>query len=375
MRKIEMVDLKGQYQHIKPEIDASIQSVIESSVFIKGPAVEYFQQQLERYLHVRHVILVGNGTDALRASLMALELKPGDEIITSDFTFVATAEVAASIGCTPVLVDVDPFTFCMNPASVEKAITSHTKVIVPVHLFGQCAPIFELQEIATRHHLQIIEDACQAINAEYKYKDGHTAIAGSMGMAGCTSFFPSKNLGCYGDGGAIYTNNDEFANKVRSITNHGMSTRYHYERIGINSRLDAIQAAILSVKLQHLDEYTTARQTAAQRYLTMLSDCNGITLPQTANYSTHVYHQFTIKVKNGKRDELKAELNSKGIPSMIYYPVPLHLQNPYKDTRYKKGDFKVTESLCDNVLSLPMHTEMDEEQQQFIADTIKKFLS
>lgn len=370
MRKIEMVDLKSQYNNIKKDIDEAIDQVIKSGVFIKGETVNKFQANLEHFLNVKNVIPVGNGTDALRVSLLAMGLKPGDEIITPTFTFVATAEVAASIGCTPVLVDIDENTFCMSPQSVENAITEKTKVIVPVQLFGQNCNMEALENIAQKHHIHIIEDACQSIGSEYIDKIGNKKQSGTIGECGCTSFFPSKNLGCYGDGGAIFTENDNLAKAMRSIANHGMTERYHYERIGINSRLDAIQAAILDVKLKHLNEYTQKRQKAALIYDQLLSSSQDIIRPYRASYSTHVFHQYTIKLPASRRDYIKMKLNESGIPAMIYYPIPLHLQRPYSDNRYTSDPFKNAEDACKTVLSIPMHTELDEEQQEYITKTI-----
>ena len=370
MRKIEMVDLKSQYNNIKKDIDEAIDQVIKSGVFIKGETVNKFQTNLESFLNVKNVIPVGNGTDALRVSLLSMGLRPGDEIITPTFTFVATAEVAASIGCTPVLVDIDENTFCMSPQSVENAITEKTKVIVPVQLFGQNCDMEALENIAQRHHLHIIEDACQSIGSVYIDKIGIKKQSGTIGKCGCTSFFPSKNLGCYGDGGAIFTDDDNLAYEMRSIANHGMTERYHYERIGLNSRLDAIQAAILNVKLKHLNEYTQKRQKAALIYDQLLSSSQDIIRPYRASYSTHVFHQYTIKLPASRRDHIKTKLNESGIPAMIYYPIPLHLQKPYSDNRYNFDSFKNAEEASKTVLSIPMHTELDEEQQEHIIKTI-----
>ncbi len=372
MDKIQMVDLKSQYKAIKSDIDEAIQSVIDSTVFIKGGTVDSFATHLAQFLNVKHVIPVANGTDAIRLVLMALGLKPGDEVITPTFTFVATAEVAASIGCVPVLVDVDPDTFCMMPSAVEKAITPKTKAIIPVNLFGQNAPLEALKAIADAHGIALVEDACQSINSEYIFSNGSRVQSGTVGIAGCTSFFPSKNLGCYGDGGAVYTNNDELAAIVKSIANHGMAERYHYERVGLNSRLDAIQAAVLDVKLCHLNEYTLARQTAADKYRKQLADIDSIQLPAIAPYTKHVYHQFTLKVDASKRDCLRNKLQEAGIPSMVYYPIPLHLQKPYETERNRNGNFETAEKLCSQVLSLPMHTELTDTQIDYICDTIKK---
>lgn len=370
VKNIEMVDLKGQYQKIKTDIDNEIQEVIDSTAFIKGGKVNVFQENLEKYLNVKHVIPVGNGTDALQIALMSLGLKPGDEVIAPTFTFIATAEVVALLGITPVLVDVDPDTFNISIEAVKKAITPKTKVIVPVHLFGQNADMEKILELAKEHHLKVVEDACQSIGSEYTFSDGRTVKSGCMGDIGCTSFFPSKNLGCYGDGGAIFTNDDELANKMRIIANHGMVVRYHHDMIGVNSRLDSIQAAVLDVKLKHLDEYIQARQQASAYYDKAFKNNDKITIPARNEKSTHVFHQYTLKLKNVDRAELQNKLKEKGIPAMIYYPIPLHLQKAYQDERYKAGDFPNAEMLCNCVLSLPMHTELDEEQLKYITDSV-----
>ncbi len=375
MNKIQMVDLKSQYNKIKTEIDEEIHKVIDSTAFIKGSKVESFQHNLEAFLGVRHVIPVANGTDAIRLVLMALGLQPGDEVITPTFTFVATAEVAASIGCVPVLVDVDPQTFCMVPSEVEKAITPKTKAIIPVNLFGQNAPLMELKAIADKNGIFLVEDACQSINSRYIGPDKTTYQSGTIGIAGCTSFFPSKNLGCFGDGGAVYTNDDELATTISSIANHGMSLRYHYERIGINSRLDAIQAAVLDVKLKYLNQYTLARQTAAATYNELLKDVEGLQTPVQAEYSTHVYHQYTLKLPADIRDAVKEKLSERGIPSMVYYPIPLHRQKPYLNNRYAEDAFKNADMLSKQVLSLPMHTELDVETQTYICNSLKSIIS
>lgn len=373
MEQIPMVDLKGQYLRIKDEIDASIQKVIDSTAFVKGGAVTEFQHHFEEYLGAKHVIPVGNGTDALQIALMALGLRPGDEVITPTFTFIATAEVVALLGLTPVVVDVDPDTFCISPAAVEKAITSKTKAIVPVHLFGQNADMNSLLEIAEKHHLFVVEDACQSIGSRYRFPDGKEKNSGCMGRFGCTSFFPSKNLGCYGDGGALYTDDDELAEAARCIANHGMTIRYHHDRVGVNSRLDSLQAAILDVKLKYLDSYIANRQAAARSYDETLSDIPQIILPKKNLDSTHSYHQYTIQVPAEKRDFLQTFLKEHGISSMIYYPIPLHLQKAYKDSRYQKGDFPVAERLSQTVLSLPMHTELSENDLKYISDQIHAF--
>lgn len=370
MRDIRMVDLQLQYQKIKTEIDSEIQQVIDSTAFINGPAVKKFQADLESYLNVKHVIPCGNGTDALQVALMALGLQRGDEVITSTFTFIASAEVIAVLGLTPVLVDVEPDTFNMDIQAVEKAITPRTRAIIPVHLFGQCAHMEALMELAGKHHLHIVEDACQAIGSTYRFSDGREAKAGTMGSFGCTSFFPSKNLGCYGDGGALFTNDDELARKARGIVNHGMFVRYYHEMVGVNSRLDSIQAAILDVKLKHLDEYIQARQQAAAFYTEAFRSCEGLQAPVIAGDSTHVFHQYTLLLKTADREKVIAYMNEHNIPVMIYYPVPLHEQVAYRDPRYSKGDFPVSEDICRHCISLPMHTELDSEQLEHITRSL-----
>lgn len=371
-----MVDLKSQYAKIKQEIDAGIQEVLDSTVFIKGGKVNDFQRHLEEYLGVKHVIPVGNGTDALQISLMALGLQPGDEVITPTFTFIATAEVVALLGLTPVLVDVDPDSFTLSLSAVEQAITPKTKAIVPVHLFGQNADMEPLLALAARHGLYVVEDACQSIGSEYTFSDGRKAKSGCMGHLGCTSFFPSKNLGCYGDGGAIFTNDDELAAKARCIANHGMEVRYYHDRVGVNSRLDAIQAAVLDVKLRYLDDYIRNRQRAAAYYDQALGKVQGVKIPSRSAQSTHVFHQYTLCLDASiDRDALRKKLDEKGVPAMIYYPVPLHLQKAYRNDRYGDGTFPVAERLAASVLSLPMHTELDEEQLAYIVTTLKESLS
>jgi len=375
MKNIQMVDLQSQYERIKDEINANIQNVLDSAAFVKGGMVTTFQKHLEQYLQVTHVIPVGNGTDALQISLMALGLKPGDEVITPTFTFIATAEVVALLGLTPIVVDVDPDTFCMSVESVKKTITPKTKAIVPVHLFGQHADMESILQIAKEHNLYVIEDACQSIGATYTFSDGTTKQSGCMGTIGCTSFFPSKNLGCYGDGGAIFTNDDVLAKEIQCIANHGMTERYHHDRIGVNSRLDSIQAAILDVKLQHLNEYTKARQAAAAFYDNAFSHNSKLTIPARNPKSSHVFHQYTIKLHASiDRNKLQANLKEKGIPAMIYYPIPLHLQKAYTNDRYKKGDFPNAEHLSQCVLSLPMHTELDKEQLTYITQTVLELI-
>lgn len=374
MKKIQMVDLRGQYLKIKEEVDSSIQEVIDSCAFINGPAVHAFQSEMEDYLDVRNVIPCANGTDALQVAMMALDLKPGDEVIAPSFTFIATAEVIALLGLTPVLVDVEGDTFNIDPLAVEKAITPKTKAIVPVHLFGQCANMEALQEIADKHNLYIIEDTCQAIGAEYKYANGTSRKAGTIGDIGCVSFFPSKNLGAYGDGGAIFTNNDELARKMRSIVNHGMIVRYYHDMVGVNSRLDSIQAAILRVKLKHLDEYAAERNRAAEYYNNAFKNYSQLKTPVVWEKSSHVFHQYTLVTEDIDRDALQKHLMGKDIPAMIYYPVPLHMQKAYIDPRYKEGDFPVTEMLSEKVISLPMSSELDEEQLEYITSSIVEFL-
>jgi dTDP-4-amino-4,6-dideoxygalactose transaminase len=372
MKKIQMVDLQSQYQKIKVEVDRGIQEVIDSAAFIKGAAVSRFEQNLASYTGAKHVIPVGNGTDALQIALMALGLKPGDEVITPTFTFIATAEVVALLGLKPVLVDVDWDTMNISLEAVRRAITDKTKAIVPVHLFGQCADMEGLLELAKEKGLYIVEDACQAIGSKYQFSDGVTKQAGTMGDIGCTSFFPSKNLGCYGDGGAIFTNDDALAGKMRAIANHGMVVRYYHEMVGVNSRLDSIQAAILDVKLQYLDEYIAARQKTAAYYDKAFEGKDWLLTPVCSNRSTHVYHQYTLRLMGVDRDALRVALAEKGIPAMVYYPVPLHLQEAYKDARYGEGAFPVAERLAECVLSLPMHTELDEEQLEYITRSVEE---
>ena len=374
MKKIQMVDLQTQYQNIKEDIDLGIQAVIDSASFIKGAAVSSFQTNLEHYTGAKHVIPVGNGTDALQIALMALGLQPGDEVITPTFTFIATAEVVALLGLTPIVVDVDWDTMNISVEAVKKAITPKTKAIVPVHLFGQCADMEELMAIAKAHNLYIVEDACQAIGSVYRFADGTEKQAGTMGEIGCTSFFPSKNLGCYGDGGAIFTNNDDLAAKMRAIANHGMVVRYYHDIVGVNSRLDSIQAAVLDVKLKHLNEYIAARQKAATYYDNAFVNHPKILVPTRSEKSSHVFHQYTLRLLDVNRDALRAALAEAGVPAMIYYPVPLHMQKAYQDARYQTGDFPVAERLADCVLSLPMHTELDEEQLEYITMQILKNL-
>jgi dTDP-4-amino-4,6-dideoxygalactose transaminase len=347
---------------------------LNHSGYINGPEVKSFQAALESYLQVNHVIPCANGTDALQVAMMALKLQPGDEVITSNFTYVATAEVIALLGLKPVLVDADPETFNIDSAAVEAAITPKTRAIVPVHLFGQCADMEPLLKIAEKHRLYIIEDTAQAIGATYTFSDGTVKYAGTMGHIGTTSFFPSKNLGCYGDGGAIFTNDAHLASEIRMICNHGQSKQYIHDRVGVNSRLDSMQASILLAKLPHLDAYNQSRQQLAAAYDQAFSGNPHLKLPGRSAQSTHVFHQYTLRCLNGMRDDIKTYLESKGIPCMIYYPIPLHLQDAYKDSRYQKGMFPITEQLCDTVFSLPMHTEMDLEQLAYITSTLNHYL-
>lgn len=370
-----MVDLIGQYEKIQPEIDQAVLQVIRSAAFINGPEVKAFQAELESYLGAKHVINCANGTDALQIAMMALGLQPGDEVITADFTYVATAEVIALLKLKPVLVDVNPDTFTLDPAAVEKAITPKTRAIVPVHLFGQCAPMETIMQIALQHKLYVIEDNAQAIGSNYHFSDGSIKKAGTIGTIGCTSFFPSKNLGCYGDGGALFTNDDELAKKIRMIANHGQSVQYYHDVVGVNSRLDSIQAAILRIKLRHLDEYAAARRAAADRYDRAFANHPKLKIPARAAWSDHVFHQYTLVLQGVDRTRLREYLASKDIPAMIYYPVPLHLQKAYQDPRYKEGAFPVTEHLCQHVISLPIHTEMDADTQEFIIREVLAFLA
>lgn len=367
-----MVDLKSQYQKIESEVDRAIKDVIESGAFINGEPVKEFATSLAQLISVKHVIPCGNGTDALQIALMALELEPGDEIITSTFTFIATAEVIALLKLKPVFVDVDPVNFNIDPAEVEKKITSKTKVILPVHLYGQCAPMEPILDLAKKHKLFVVEDTAQGIYSKYNFKDGRTEFAGTMGDFGTTSFFPSKNLGCYGDGGALFTNDDLLAEKARMITNHGSRIKYNHEIIGVNSRLDTMQAAILNIKLKKLKEYSEARRKAADYYSYNLKDIDWIETPKVENYSDHVFHQYTLKIKTGKRDELKNHLAENNIPAMIYYPISLHKQKAFLGYK-QNGSFEVADDLESKVLSLPMHTELSQEVQDYIINKIKSF--
>ncbi|MFT6747109.1 MAG: UDP-2-acetamido-2-deoxy-ribo-hexuluronate aminotransferase [Glaciecola sp.] len=371
-KKIQMVDLFTQYKNIESEVSQAILNVIESTAFINGPAVKQLKDGMQKEFNVKHVIPCANGTDAIQIALMALDLKPGDEIITTTFTFIATAEVIALLQLTPVFVDVDPNNYCISPAAIKEKITDKTKVILPVHLYGHCAPMEEILNLAKEHNLKVIEDTAQGIGSGYTFTDGSKKFAGTMGDVGTTSFFPSKNLGCYGDGGAIMTNNDELAEKMAMIINHGSRVKYYHEIVGVNSRLDTMQAAVLNIKLPLLKGYSAARRKAADYYCEALKEVTEIETPIVEDYSEHVFHQFTMKVKNGKREALKEFLQQKGIPSMVYYPVCLHQQKAFE--MYSNGEsIPVSERLQKEVLSLPMHTELDEETLIYITKQIKTF--
>ncbi|MDG1528815.1 MAG: DegT/DnrJ/EryC1/StrS family aminotransferase [Polaribacter sp.] len=381
MKKIQMVDLQGQYAKIKDTVNESIQEVLNTSAYINGPLVHQFQADLEKYLDVKHVIPCANGTDALQIAMMGLGLEQGDEVITADFTFAATVEVIALLKLTPVLVDVEADTYNMDIEALKKAITPKTKAIVPVHLFGQVANMDAVMEIAKEHELFVIEDNAQAIGADYTFKNGTKKKAGTIGNVGTTSFFPSKNLGCYGDGGAIFTNDDELAHTLRGIVNHGMYTRYYHDVVGVNSRLDAIQAGVLKAKLPLLDSYCEARRNAARFYNNAFANNSNIITPTTKSCGAicdtcncHVFHQYTLQITNGKRDELHKHLLDNNIPNAIYYPVALHAQKAYQDERYNESDFPVTNQLIQTVISLPMHTELEKDQLEFITKTILDFV-
>ncbi len=368
-----MVDLKAQYEKIGSEIDVAIKSTLNSTAFINGPDVRLFEEELKEYMGAKHVISCANGTDALFLALMVFGLKPGDEVITTNFTFISTIEVVAQLGLKLVIVDPDPGSFNISVEAVKNAITPKTKAIVPVHLFGQCADMESILELAHKQGLFVIEDAAQATGTDYLFHDSTTKKAGTIGHIGTTSFFPSKNLGCYGDGGALYTDNDAYARKLRSIANHGMKVKYHYDDIGINSRLDTIQAAILRVKLKYLSHFNSARRVVADKYDEAFAGCHSISVPERVSYSSHIFHQYTIRVKKGKRDDLKKFLLSKNIPSMVYYPGPLHMQEAYRYLGYKENDFPVTTALCKEVLSLPIHPDMEQDQIDYIIQNVLKF--
>jgi dTDP-4-amino-4,6-dideoxygalactose transaminase len=374
MKKIQMVDLKSQYEKIKETVNGSIQEVLDTNAYINGPQVQQFQKSLEEYLDVKHVIPCANGTDALQIAMMGLDLKPGDEVITADFTFAATVEVIALLQLTPVLVDVDLYNMNISIDAIRKAITPKTKAIVPVHLFGRAANMEAIMAIAKEHNFYVIEDNAQAIGANCKFSDGTKKKAGTIGHVGSTSFFPSKNLGCYGDGGAIFTNDDALAHKIRGIVNHGMYERYHHDVVGVNSRLDSIQAAVLNAKLPLLDQYGSARQDASRKYSAAFEGHKNIIAPSICDIcDCHVFHQYTLRIVDGDRDGLMKHLLSKDIPCAIYYPIPLHSQKAYLDTRYKEEDFPITNQLVKEVISLPMHTELDDEQIKFITDSVLAF--
>jgi len=375
MKDIKMVDLQRQYLRMQDEINQGIQEVIDTTTFINGPAVQKFQKNLENYLDVKHVIPCANGTDALQVALMALNLQQGDEIITPSFTFVATVEVIELLKLKPVFIDVDPDTFIIKAEDIEKAITPKTKVILPVHLFGQSADMENIMKLAKKHNIFVLEDNCQAIGSDVHFSDGTSKKSGTIGHIGCTSFFPSKNLGCYGDGGAIFTNDDTLAKDMKSIVNHGMVVKYYHDKIGVNSRLDTIQAAILDVKLRHLDEFSKSRRKAAEFYNAKLGSHLKLKIPYQNSHSTHVFHQYTLIAVRFNRDELISYLQTKDIPAMIYYPVPLHLQVAYEHLGYKKGDLPITEELSKNVFSLPMHTELTENELTYICNSVIEFLN
>lgn len=374
MKKIQMVDLQSQYYKIKSDVDNAVLNVLDSAAFINGPEVKSFQTELETYLDVKHVIPCANGTDALQIALMALDLQEGDEVITADFTFAATVEVIHLLKLKSVLVDVDYETFTMDVEKLKAAITPKTRAIIPVHLFGQCANMEEILKVAKQHNLAVIEDNAQAIGADFTFSDGTTKKSGTMGILGTTSFFPSKNLGCYGDGGAIFTNDDELAHKIRGIVNHGMYERYYHDEVGVNSRLDSIQATVLRKKLPLLDTYNEARRKAADYYDEAFAGNPNILTPKRAENSTHVFHQYTLRILNGKRNELQQFLAEKEIPAMIYYPVALRKQKAYFQESDDK-DFVNTDKLLGEVISLPMHTELDEEQLKYITDAVLEFMS
>lgn len=374
MKKIQMVDLINQYQHIKPTVDKGFEEVLNTASFINGPQVNSFAQNLEKYLDVKHVIPCGNGTEALQIALMALNLQPGDEVITADFTFAATVEVISLLKLNSVLVDVDYDTFTISPDAIRKAITPKTKAIIPVHLFGQCANMEEIIQIANEHNLYVIEDNAQAIGSEYTFRNGTRKKSGTMGIIGTTSFFPSKNLGCYGDGGALFTDNDELAHKIRGIVNHGMYKRYYHDEIGVNSRLDSLQAVVLNAKLPLLDSYNEKRRKAADYYDQAFSNHPNLVIPVRMEiYSTHVFHQYTLKVINSDRDSLQKYLSEREVPAMIYYPVPLRKQKAYDNGNYKDEDFPATNKLINEVISLPMHTELQDDQLKYITETVLSF--
>jgi dTDP-4-amino-4,6-dideoxygalactose transaminase len=371
--QIEMVDLKSQYNKLKTEIDEAVISCISSTSFINGPAVKDFQYNLEKYLGVKHVIPCANGTDSLQIAMMALGLKAGDEVICPAFTYVATAEVIGLLGLIPIMVDVDPKIFNLTINHIEKAITNKTKAIVPVHLYGQSADMEPIMKLAGKHNLCVIEDNAQAIGADYTFSDGRIAKTGTIGHIGSTSFFPSKNLGCYGDGGAIFTNDDDLAEKINMVANHGQKTKYYHDIVGVNSRLDTIQAAVLLCKLPHLESYSNARRAVAEVYDHAFANHPNIKIPVRNPKSTHVFHQYTLTLCGVNRDELQEYLKGKGVPTMIYYPLPAHKQKGYASAHFEAGSLTQTEILCQNVISLPIHTEMTEEMQSYIITSVMEF--
>lgn len=375
MVPIQMVDLKRQYAKIKPQVDVAIGEVLENAAFINGAPVQQFAQELQQYLDIKHVIPCANGTDALQIAMMALGLQPGDEVITPSFTFIATAEVIALLQLKPVFVDIDPLTYCLDPVAVEKAITPKTKAIVPVHLYGQSADMEALMAISEKYNIPVIEDNAQAIGGTYTFKNGTVKKTGTIGHIGCTSFFPSKNLGCYGDGGAIFTNDDALAAQMRMVANHGQSARYYHDVVGLNSRLDTLQAAVLRIKLPLLDEYINARRAVADAYDAAFAEVPQITTPGRVPYSYHVYHQYTLQLNDASRDELQKYLQERNIPSMIYYPVPAHRQKMFADFGGAAFNLPVTDALTTKVISLPIHTEMDQDQLEYIINSVKSFLN
>jgi UDP-2-acetamido-2-deoxy-ribo-hexuluronate aminotransferase len=373
MKKIQMVDLRSQYDKIKDEADAAMQEVIEKSAFINGPQVRLLADELEEYLGCRYVIPCGNGTDALQIAMMALDFKPGDEVIVPAFTYIAAVEVIALLGLKPVFADVDPETFQIDTEKIKALITEKTVAIVPVHLFGQCADMNQILEVARKYGLKVIEDAAQSLGSIYTLSGGTKCQSGTMGVVGITSFFPTKTLGCFGDGGALFTNDHDLAEKIRMISSHGQKKKYHHHMLGVNSRLDTIQAALLRVKLKHLDEYLQARQQVAEAYDDAFNNIPQIAIPKRSPESTHVFHQYTIRLESGIRENFITHLTSFGIPTMVYYPIPVHLQAAYQNYGYQAGDFPVAEKLCQEVVSLPIHTEMDSDQLNFIIQTIHNF--
>src|SRR5690554_1733399 len=374
MKKIQMVDLVSQYEKIKPQVQSAINNILDKAQFINGPDVQEFKAELESYLGAKHVIPCANGTDALQIAMMALGLKPGDEVITPSYTYIATTEVIGLLGLKPVFVDCEKDTFNISPKAIEAAITRNTKAIVPVHLYGQSCDMESILKIAKKYDLKVIEDNAQAIGAEYTFSNGSVRKTGTIGDIGCTSFFPSKNLGCYGDGGAIFTNNDDLAEKITSIANHGMEVRYYHDRIGVNSRLDTIQASVLRTKLPHLDNYNKARRKAADYYDKAFENCSKIKTPTRSKFSTHTFHQYTLVLNNVDRKALMEHLSSKGIASAVYYPVALHNQKAFQDFKYNSKDFPVTDKLCESVISLPMNTELDDKTLKYICDSVLEFV-